>query len=146
MPLFGESAKPTYSTLEEYRPAEVPTRSLKDRLKRVFSRRGSYSVDVLTPRRSIFINAPHLTGNFCSNKINTAKYSVFTFIPKFLYEQFRKYANIFFLLVSLLQVSFVYVQVYVMGIDKWLVVFWVRYHYNHYHVYNFLFYYHHKVY
>lgn len=35
---------------------------------------------------------------------STAKYSVPTFIPKFLYEQFRKYANIFFLCVSVLQV------------------------------------------
>ena len=57
------------------------------------------------PRRMVYINDPVSTGNFCSNKINTAKYSVFTFIPKFLYEQFRKYANLFFLLVSLLQVN-----------------------------------------
>ena len=62
-------------------------------------------MDDVSPRRMVYINDPVSTGSFCSNKINTAKYSVFTFIPKFLYEQFRKYANLFFLLVSLLQVN-----------------------------------------
>lgn len=36
---------------------------------------------------------------------STAKYSFLTFLPKFLFEQFRKYANIFFLFISLLQVK-----------------------------------------
>ncbi|KAJ8297759.1 hypothetical protein KUTeg_024290 [Tegillarca granosa] len=34
---------------------------------------------------------------------DTAKYSIISFFPKFLFEQFRKYANIFFLFISLLQ-------------------------------------------
>lgn len=38
---------------------------------------------------------------FCS----TAKYSPLLFIPKFLFEQFRRYANLFFLFIALLQVS-----------------------------------------
>ncbi|KAG5446249.1 Phospholipid-transporting ATPase IB [Clonorchis sinensis] len=45
----------------------------------------------------------HQLSNFCKNEISTAKYSVWTFIPKFLYEQFRRYANIFFLAIALLQ-------------------------------------------
>lgn len=40
---------------------------------------------------------------YCSNAVYTTKYSLFTFIPKFLYEQFSKSANMFFLLVSTLQ-------------------------------------------
>ena len=40
---------------------------------------------------------------FKSNQISTAKYNIVTFIPKFLYEQFRRYANIFFLCIGLLQ-------------------------------------------
>ncbi|CAG5123585.1 unnamed protein product, partial [Candidula unifasciata] len=52
--------------------------------------------------RLIFINGPQRQ-KFCTNKISTAKYSLFTFLPKFLFEQFRKYANIFFLFIALLQ-------------------------------------------
>jgi len=40
---------------------------------------------------------------FKTNQISTAKYNFFTFIPKFLFEQFRRYANIFFLCIGLLQ-------------------------------------------
>lgn len=40
---------------------------------------------------------------FSSNVISTAKYSYISFIPKFLFEQFRRYANIFFLCIGLLQ-------------------------------------------
>ncbi|XP_039280833.1 probable phospholipid-transporting ATPase 4 isoform X2 [Nilaparvata lugens] len=53
--------------------------------------------------RVIFINAPQ-PAKFCSNHISTAKYSIISFIPSFLFEQFRRYANCFFLLIALLQV------------------------------------------
>ncbi|GFR91276.1 phospholipid-transporting ATPase [Elysia marginata] len=52
--------------------------------------------------RQIFINAPQQT-HFCSNQISTAKYNFLTFLPKFLFEQFRKYANIFFLFIAIMQ-------------------------------------------
>lgn len=35
---------------------------------------------------------------------STAKYNLITFIPKFLFEQFSRYANLFFLFIALLQV------------------------------------------
>ncbi|XP_023932468.1 probable phospholipid-transporting ATPase IA isoform X1 [Lingula anatina] len=41
--------------------------------------------------------------SYASNKICTAKYNILSFIPKFLFEQSRKYANIFFLMIALLQ-------------------------------------------
>ena len=37
------------------------------------------------------------------NYIITAKYTPLTFLPKFLFEQFRRYANIFFLAIGLFQ-------------------------------------------
>uniref|UniRef100_A0A1B6DN12 Phospholipid-transporting ATPase n=1 Tax=Clastoptera arizonana TaxID=38151 RepID=A0A1B6DN12_9HEMI len=52
--------------------------------------------------RVIFINRPQPT-KYCSNQISTAKYSVISFIPSFLFEQFRRYANCFFLFVALMQ-------------------------------------------
>ena len=41
--------------------------------------------------------------NFTTNRISTAKYNLVTFAFKFLYEQFRKYGNVFFLTICLLQ-------------------------------------------
>lgn len=40
---------------------------------------------------------------FSENSIYTAKYNYLTFLPKFLFEQFSKYANIFFLMISIIQ-------------------------------------------
>ena len=40
---------------------------------------------------------------FCSNHVTTAKYNVFSFLPKFLFEQFRRYANTFFLFIAIMQ-------------------------------------------
>ncbi|XP_075212548.1 ATPase phospholipid transporting 8A1 isoform X3 [Lycorma delicatula] len=52
--------------------------------------------------RVIFINRPQ-PAKYCSNQISTAKYSVISFIPSFLFEQFRRYSNCFFLFIALLQ-------------------------------------------
>jgi phospholipid-transporting ATPase len=43
--------------------------------------------------------------NFLHNRITTGKYNMLTFLPKFLYEEFSKYANLFFLFISCIQVS-----------------------------------------
>lgn len=60
--------------------------------------------DAEEPRRTININAEQAE-KYCSNKVSTAKYNVFSFVPIFLFEQFRKYSNIFFLFIALLQVN-----------------------------------------
>uniref|UniRef100_A0A6I8SAM4 Phospholipid-transporting ATPase n=1 Tax=Xenopus tropicalis TaxID=8364 RepID=A0A6I8SAM4_XENTR len=52
--------------------------------------------------RIIFINQPQLT-KFCNNHVSTAKYNPITFLPRFLYSQFRRAANAFFLFIALLQ-------------------------------------------
>lgn len=60
-----------------------------------------------SPRRTIHLLQPELNreSKFCSNRISTTKYNVFTFIPRFLFDQFRRYANLFFLFIAFLQVS-----------------------------------------
>lgn len=40
---------------------------------------------------------------FCTNFVSTSKYTVASFIPIFLYEQFSKFANLFFLFISVMQ-------------------------------------------
>lgn len=42
--------------------------------------------------------------SFQKNVIHTAKYNVFSFLPLNLYEQFRRFSNLYFLLIILLQV------------------------------------------
>lgn len=57
--------------------------------------------------RIIQINQPEINQGFLVNSVSTAKYNLATFLPKFLYEEFSKTANIFFLFISGIQVTFV---------------------------------------
>lgn len=50
------------------------------------------------------VHVPSSGQRFCSNRVSTAKYDIVTFLPCFLFEQFRRYSNCFFLLIALLQV------------------------------------------
>lgn len=56
-------------------------------------------------KRIITINSGPQPTKFISNRISTSKYSLITFLPKFLFEQFRKYSNIFFLCIVIFQVG-----------------------------------------
>ncbi|EJD40340.1 phospholipid-translocating P-type ATPase [Auricularia subglabra TFB-10046 SS5] len=70
---------------------------------------------VAGPRRLVHVGVPlgrdQLRSNgepstrYVRNKIRTSKYTLLTFIPKNLYEQFRRVANIFFLLTVILAVQ-----------------------------------------
>ncbi|KAI9166794.1 putative phospholipid-transporting ATPase DRS2 [Paramyrothecium foliicola] len=55
--------------------------------------------------RIIHLNNPpaNATNKYVDNHISTAKYNFATFLPKFLFEQFSKFANIFFLFTAALQ-------------------------------------------
>jgi phospholipid-transporting ATPase len=55
--------------------------------------------------RIIYLNNPpaNKENKYMSNHVSTAKYNVVTFLPKFLFEQFSKYANLFFLFTAGLQ-------------------------------------------
>ncbi|XP_028136313.2 probable phospholipid-transporting ATPase IA isoform X2 [Diabrotica virgifera virgifera] len=59
---------------------------------------------VSAEQRVIFINRtqPPVT-KFVNNRVSTAKYSIVRFIPLFLFEQFRRWANVFFLMIAMLQ-------------------------------------------
>lgn len=55
--------------------------------------------------RIIHLNNPpaNASNKYVDNHVSTAKYNAFTFLPKFLFEQFSKYANLFFLFTAILQ-------------------------------------------
>ncbi len=66
----------------------------------------SYSTtDNNDEKRIITVNKGPQTTKYISNQISTSKYSILTFLPKFLFEQFRKYSNIFFLCIVVFQVN-----------------------------------------
>ncbi|OAC98105.1 hypothetical protein MUCCIDRAFT_150463 [Mucor lusitanicus CBS 277.49] len=79
-----------------------PRKSVKDTIKGLFSR--GKGVTDGSPR-IIHINNKELNNQqkFMSNSVSTAKYNLFTFLPKFLYEEFSKSANVFFLFISGIQ-------------------------------------------
>jgi phospholipid-transporting ATPase len=55
--------------------------------------------------RMIHVNNPpaNAAAKYIDNHISTAKYNPLTFLPKFLFEQFSKFANVFFLFTAALQ-------------------------------------------
>jgi phospholipid-transporting ATPase len=58
----------------------------------------------LGPRVVMLNNPPaNASHKFVDNHVSTAKYNFATFLPKFLFEQFSKYANLFFLFTAILQ-------------------------------------------
>ncbi|KAL8742604.1 MAG: hypothetical protein Q9184_008227, partial [Pyrenodesmia sp. 2 TL-2023] len=66
--------------------------------------RGKPDPSTLGPRLIYLNNPPANAGNrYVDNHVSTAKYNAATFLPKFLFEQFSKYANLFFLFTAVLQ-------------------------------------------
>ncbi|ORY69507.1 phospholipid-transporting ATPase 1 [Pseudomassariella vexata] len=66
--------------------------------------RGKPDPSTLGPRIIHLNNPPaNATTKYVDNHISTAKYNVATFLPKFMFEQFSKFANIFFLFTAALQ-------------------------------------------
>ncbi|KAF7524519.1 hypothetical protein G7054_g11399 [Neopestalotiopsis clavispora] len=65
---------------------------------------GKVDPSTLGPRIIHLNNPPANAANkYVNNHISTAKYNVATFLPKFLFEQFSKFANVFFLFTAALQ-------------------------------------------
>ncbi|PKX98708.1 aminophospholipid-translocating P4-type ATPase DRS2 [Aspergillus novofumigatus IBT 16806] len=66
--------------------------------------RGKVDPSTLGPRMITLNNPPaNAVHKFVDNHVSTAKYNIVTFVPKFLFEQFSKYANLFFLFTAVLQ-------------------------------------------
>lgn len=70
--------------------------------RKSFSGAGKHKADT----RVIYCNKPEInvTSDFGRNSINTTKYTPLTFLPKNLFEQFRRAANAYFLVVALIQI------------------------------------------
>lgn len=91
-------------SFEEPVPVRPPRRGLTLHAFTSIFRRKKVDPATLGPR-IIHLNNPatNASNKYVDNHISTAKYNVATFMPKFLYEQFSKYANLFFLFTAVLQ-------------------------------------------
>ncbi|CAI5468735.1 unnamed protein product [Closterium sp. Yama58-4] len=62
-------------------------------------------------QRHVYCNEPHrhlekgTPLHYCNNSISTTKYSILSFLPKALFEQFRRVANLYFLLCAILALT-----------------------------------------
>ncbi|RDX49470.1 phospholipid-transporting ATPase 1 [Lentinus brumalis] len=66
-------------------------------------RRRNVYVNVALPMDELDHNGEPIT-RYARNKVRTSKYTIITFIPKNLYEQFRRVANLYFLALVIVQV------------------------------------------
>lgn len=88
---------------------DTPKRAEKDKKFDVSNFKFGFGRNKVDPStlgpRLIHLNNPpaNATNKYLSNHVSTAKYNVVTFVPKFLLEQFSKYANLFFLFTAGLQ-------------------------------------------
>ncbi|KAI1625085.1 phospholipid-translocating ATPase [Exophiala viscosa] len=97
------NARVDSASIEEEHHAKEKRRFDLDDIKAMFGRK-PVDPSTLGPR-VIQLNNPsaNASNKWVDNHISTAKYNVVTFLPKFLLEQFSKYANLFFLFTAILQ-------------------------------------------
>lgn len=103
LPLTETGAGPSRATTGDSDGPPTPKR--KDRMGGFkFGFGNKVDPSTLGPRVIQLNNPPANAANkFVDNHISTAKYNAVTFLPKFLLEQFSKYANVFFLFTAILQ-------------------------------------------
>ena len=92
-------APPSFRTEESPPRRNIFSHALK-RIRRII-----YGVEPSLLPRTLDMQgntSPHIS-EFVSNVVRNQKYNVFTFVPKVLYEQFRFFFNLYFLLVTLSQ-------------------------------------------
>lgn len=85
--------------------SDFDIRKIFNRVKGVFRRKNVEDATAALGPRHIYVmdRAKNLSFGFYGNHISTTKYNFATFLPKFLFEQFSKYANLFFLFTSIIQ-------------------------------------------
>ncbi|OCH92040.1 calcium transporting ATPase [Obba rivulosa] len=106
---FDDEPPPTKSTSRPFSgSASFPGTSQKPQRQpaKKFRRQWKWPWEkevVLAGNRIIALNNPAANAEFASNYVSTTKYNVVTFVPKFFYEQFSRYANLFFLFTAFIQ-------------------------------------------
>ncbi|CAK9438939.1 uncharacterized protein LODBEIA_P31630 [Lodderomyces beijingensis] len=94
-----------YMNINEDKPRDFDITHMFRRIKNTLTGKKQTHDERSTIPRQIFImdHAANQGSKFYGNHISTTKYNFATFLPKFLFEQFSKYANLFFLFTSIIQ-------------------------------------------
>lgn len=104
-PIVGP--KPLLNGERGYAGLDTPQERGEFDIRRIFGKiKGVFKPKTQVPRaglRHIHIMGPNDQYGYYGNYISTTKYNFATFLPKFLFEQFSKYANLFFLFTSIIQ-------------------------------------------
>jgi phospholipid-transporting ATPase len=104
LPLTEHAAQQNQPSSSAYEEAKAPSKRRTSGVFKFGFGRGAPDPSTLGPRIIHLNNPPANAANkYVDNHISTAKYNVITFLPKFLFEQFSKYANLFFLFTAILQ-------------------------------------------
>ncbi|GEQ71218.1 hypothetical protein JCM33374_g4899 [Metschnikowia sp. JCM 33374] len=96
----------TYMGMETdaQRGSDFDIRHIFAKVKGVFGKKAPQAPENQGPRQIYVLNhAANATFRYYGNHISTTKYNFATFLPKFIFEQFSKYANLFFLFTSIIQ-------------------------------------------
>lgn len=103
---FDDSEAPGRNIKETQGKSDFDIRRIFRKVKNTVSGNSFKNVDESHkgPRQIYVMNhSKNSSFGYFGNYISTTKYNVATFIPKFLFEQFSKYANLFFLFTSIIQ-------------------------------------------
>ncbi|XP_047209198.1 phospholipid-transporting ATPase IG isoform X4 [Girardinichthys multiradiatus] len=109
--LGGAEAEPGRRCLLNQRSSSARTkkknkRMLRRRLNRLLGGDEGrvHSRTIYVGQKSCPPNEAFIPPKFCDNRIVSSKYTVWNFLPKNLFEQFRRIANFYFLIIFLVQV------------------------------------------
>ncbi|KAF9971650.1 hypothetical protein BGZ73_005391 [Actinomortierella ambigua] len=107
---FKEMTPPTRSSTMAHETAPTPPSFMQRVRNRILRLRGrtvsskkNARVIPINPTRTTPLIQPETGKPFISNSVTTARYSFWDFLPKQLYAQFSKIANVYFLFVASLQ-------------------------------------------
>ena len=105
-----ELVNPKSSSIINYSHDTIPIDNvLKNKLadiKRSYEKKGPAKKSKINNARVIYINNTKknkLKYKYIDNFVTTSKYNLFNFFPKSLLFQFKRYANIYFLIITILQ-------------------------------------------
>ena len=96
---------------------------VKRRKKRVLAENRFFFIGHAIPEGAIPVSLEYPPQKFPDNEIISSKYTIWNFLPKNLFEQFRRIANFYFLCVAIIQVSHlykIYVQINLLNFDIYL--------------------------
>ncbi|PWN43226.1 phospholipid-translocating P-type ATPase [Ceraceosorus guamensis] len=97
-----QEAQEAHGEATEESSGKLDTGMKKSKSKKPLQRRNVYLNTPLLPQDAAKNGEPK--AKYARNKVRTSKYTFVTFLPRFLTEQFRRLANVYFLLLVVIQI------------------------------------------